>query len=352
MMPDKRRRPAPGDASVTGGGGPSGPAGTGSGGSTTSSGSAGLGAGTTGSGGSGRHRWSSTGAGGTGVGGTAGVGGALDWVALPAERAGLRRRRFISSQLADWYPRSPFRTKAGERCGRIRISDARRVLRLRNARAFLLARGSLATLPGSGSEPLPGRDVIVAGAPLPYMWNRAKNADGLDVVYMNCLQCHAGKFNGKLVVGLGNADSDWTTNLGGASAAEILLLALLPTPQEQAEIEQVPWPLEGHRAARGHAHRRHQSGRDARDDVHFASRQQDARVVGYAPSDHSIRRAIARRRRHHVEGAALVAHVQEERPVLQRDGSRGSPSQHDARRLALHRLGRHRPTPSTRTSTT
>jgi cytochrome c5 len=102
---------------------------------------------------------------------------------------------------------------------------------------FYAVVGPLAARPGAGAEPLPGRTTTVNGAPLPYMWNQTKNVDGIDVVYMNCLQCHAGKFNGQLVIGLGNADADWTTNLGGASSAAILLRALLPTAEEQREID-------------------------------------------------------------------------------------------------------------------
>jgi mono/diheme cytochrome c family protein len=94
-----------------------------------------------------------------------------------------------------------------------------------------------ATLQGISAEPLPGRTAMVNNQPLPYTWNLAKNSDGLDVVYMNCLQCHAGKFNGKLVIGLGNADADWTQNLGNAAPAAGLLGLLGPTPQEQAELD-------------------------------------------------------------------------------------------------------------------
>lgn len=94
-----------------------------------------------------------------------------------------------------------------------------------------------ATLPGISTEPLPGRSATVGGAPLAYTWNLAKNDDGIDVVYMNCLQCHAGKFNGKLVVGLGNADADWTTNLANTAGAANLLALLGPTPQEQKELD-------------------------------------------------------------------------------------------------------------------
>jgi cytochrome c5 len=104
------------------------------------------------------------------------------------------------------------------------------------ARFFGLVR-PFATLPGIPNEPLAGRSVSVDNQPLGYNWNLAKNSDGIDVVYMNCLQCHAGKFNGKLLIGLGNADADWTQNLGGAAGASNLLGALLPTPQEQKELD-------------------------------------------------------------------------------------------------------------------
>jgi mono/diheme cytochrome c family protein len=48
--------------------------------------------------------------------------------------------------------------------------------------------------------------------------------------------CHAGKFNGKLVVGLGNADTDWTGNLAAVANAEPLFLALFPSPAELKEV--------------------------------------------------------------------------------------------------------------------
>ncbi len=94
-----------------------------------------------------------------------------------------------------------------------------------------------ATLQGISSEPLPGRNATIDGRPLGYTWNMAKNADGLDVVYMNCLQCHSGKFDGKLVIGLGNADADWTANLADMAPAADLLALLAPTPLEKKELD-------------------------------------------------------------------------------------------------------------------
>jgi mono/diheme cytochrome c family protein len=57
---------------------------------------------------------------------------------------------------------------------------------------------------------LPGR--LGPNADLPYDLNFTTNADGVDLVVSNCLACHGGKFNGELVVGLGNAFADFTND--------------------------------------------------------------------------------------------------------------------------------------------
>jgi mono/diheme cytochrome c family protein len=54
---------------------------------------------------------------------------------------------------------------------------------------------------------------------LPYFVNRFDTKDGLDVIAPNCLLCHAGHLNGKLVVGLGNADGRY--QVFGPEAARI-----------------------------------------------------------------------------------------------------------------------------------
>ena len=51
-----------------------------------------------------------------------------------------------------------------------------------------------------GSPTLPGREG--RNADLPYMLNAFTTSDGVDVMNANCLHCHAGEFNGELVVGL------------------------------------------------------------------------------------------------------------------------------------------------------
>lgn len=72
------------------------------------------------------------------------------------------------------------------------------------------------------AEPLPGRPG--PGADMPYNWNVSVDSDGVEVASQNCLTCHAGYFDGKLVVGLGNAHTDFTERVDE-------LLMGVPTPE-------------------------------------------------------------------------------------------------------------------------
>jgi mono/diheme cytochrome c family protein len=212
-----------GKAGNTGSGGGAGGTGgsptTGSGGTTTG------GAGTPGSGGS------------SGAGGSGGSGGATGGAGGSNADGGVSDASTIPPPWPTGIKIPPSTQKPGDpKAGYQYLTNAG-YFGCGMPQRFYSIVGPAATLPGSGNEPLPGRDVVVDGKPLPYMWNKAKNADNIDVLYMNCLQCHAGKFNGQLVVGLGNADSDWTNNLGAAADVRGLLLALLPSPQEWKEID-------------------------------------------------------------------------------------------------------------------
>ena len=70
-------------------------------------------------------------------------------------------------------------------------------------------------------EPLPGRTGVAAN--LPYNWNVSVNADGVKLATQNCLTCHGGHFDGELVVGLGDIDTDFTERFDQ-------MLTLVPTP--------------------------------------------------------------------------------------------------------------------------
>lgn len=52
-------------------------------------------------------------------------------------------------------------------------------------------------------------------AALTHNINRFESLDGVEVVNVSCLMCHAGSFNGELIIGLGTADADFTGGFGG-----------------------------------------------------------------------------------------------------------------------------------------
>jgi len=58
------------------------------------------------------------------------------------------------------------------------------------------------------SQRLPGREG--RNAELPYWLTAHENDDGVELVTSNCLTCHAGHFNGELVIGLGDETRDFT----------------------------------------------------------------------------------------------------------------------------------------------
>jgi len=70
-------------------------------------------------------------------------------------------------------------------------------------------RAAVADTPPDLSLQPPGR--LGRNAELPYNFNATTNHDGVELVVSNCLACHGAEFNGELVVGLGNAFADFTT---------------------------------------------------------------------------------------------------------------------------------------------
>jgi mono/diheme cytochrome c family protein len=60
----------------------------------------------------------------------------------------------------------------------------------------------------ASDETLPDR--VGINADMPYNWTVHTPASGVEIASQNCLQCHAGHFDGELVVGLGNAEFDFT----------------------------------------------------------------------------------------------------------------------------------------------
>jgi mono/diheme cytochrome c family protein len=82
---------------------------------------------------------------------------------------------------------------------------------------FMLGKGFLGTY--ADGETLPWREGKAAN--LPYNWNLVVTPAGTELAAMNCLTCHAGMFNGELVIGLGRHDADFTQDIGS-------LVSLLP----------------------------------------------------------------------------------------------------------------------------
>jgi len=69
---------------------------------------------------------------------------------------------------------------------------------------FGVAKGVLGT-----EDPLPGR--VGRNAEVGHSWTVVTLEDKSELVVSNCLQCHAGEFNGELIVGLGKTTLDNTT---------------------------------------------------------------------------------------------------------------------------------------------
>lgn len=86
---------------------------------------------------------------------------------------------------------------------------------------FMLGKGFLGTY--ADGQTLAWREG--KNATLPYNWNLITTEAGTELAAMNCLTCHAGELDGKLIIGLGRHDADFTQDLGS-------LLSLLPTLPE------------------------------------------------------------------------------------------------------------------------
>lgn len=86
---------------------------------------------------------------------------------------------------------------------------------------------------GSSREPLAGR--TGNNADLPYNLTAFTAADGTEVVNANCLTCHASKFDGELILGLGDPTVDFTGGLGGGPAVSAALLDLLGLNDSERE---------------------------------------------------------------------------------------------------------------------
>jgi mono/diheme cytochrome c family protein len=78
---------------------------------------------------------------------------------------------------------------------------------------------------GADAPRIPDRTGL--NADLPYFLTAFTSGDGAEVVNGNCLMCHGGTFDGRLVIGLGNATADFTAGAGGGATGVPLSDALL-----------------------------------------------------------------------------------------------------------------------------
>ena len=87
--------------------------------------------------------------------------------------------------------------------------------------------------PATADQQIPDRDG--RNATLPYNFTSMTTKDGVELVTSNCLLCHAGRINGKLVVGLGAADGDFTRTADEEQATSSSVGTLLSDAKEIAE---------------------------------------------------------------------------------------------------------------------
>jgi len=83
------------------------------------------------------------------------------------------------------------------------------------------------------SQRLPGREG--RNATLAYNYTAMTTKEGVEIVTANCLNCHAGRIDGKLVVGLGAADSDFTRDANSQKMVSSQVGFLLSDEKEKAE---------------------------------------------------------------------------------------------------------------------
>jgi mono/diheme cytochrome c family protein len=80
-------------------------------------------------------------------------------------------------------------------------------------------------------------------ADLPHILTAFTTTEGVDVVSVNCLQCHSGSFNGEMVLGLGSATADFTSEIlpaeSGATVPTALLESFGLSTAEIAQFEKI-----------------------------------------------------------------------------------------------------------------
>lgn len=89
---------------------------------------------------------------------------------------------------------------------------------------------SKVSAPAHEAQRLPGRNAL--NETLPFSLTSFNTREGVRLVSVNCLQCHAAPLFGELTLGLGNPNLDFTMDVAGAAA---LAGGLVDDPAEKAE---------------------------------------------------------------------------------------------------------------------
>ena len=96
---------------------------------------------------------------------------------------------------------------------------------------------------GGGADAPRIADRTGHNAELPYFLNAFRSPDDTEVVNANCLMCHGGQIDGRLVVGLGNASADFTRGAGGGATGipltDDLLNGLGLDANEKAQLRKI-----------------------------------------------------------------------------------------------------------------
>lgn len=88
--------------------------------------------------------------------------------------------------------------------------------------------------PTKAEDKLPGR--TGHNAELPYFLSAYTNKQGVEVVAPNCMTCHVARMGGKLVIGLGEINSDYTDDSTGGLLGKVMGLGVILKPAEREEL--------------------------------------------------------------------------------------------------------------------
>jgi mono/diheme cytochrome c family protein len=101
-----------------------------------------------------------------------------------------------------------------------------------------------------GDRPTPVLDRQGVDPTVPHTMNQFVTPDGAEVVGgVNCLACHASRFRGEFVIGMGNSLSDWTGD--GPDPSRLGMLGAISLPPDSPEMDALRRFLRGAAALRG-----------------------------------------------------------------------------------------------------